>query len=51
MPLALRSEAWGQRHFITSDPNGLLIDVIELIPPSEAYAQQYSDETLKALLD
>lgn len=24
----LRSEAWGQRHFITADPNGVLIDVI-----------------------
>jgi len=28
----LRSEAFGQRHFITSDPNGVLIDVIKEIP-------------------
>jgi catechol 2,3-dioxygenase-like lactoylglutathione lyase family enzyme len=49
MHLELKSEAWGQRHFITSDPNGLLIDVIKLIPPSGEYAEQYSDEALKEL--
>lgn len=41
--LDLRSEAWGQRHFITSDPSGVLIDVITNIPPSEEYATQYID--------
>lgn len=30
--LELRDEAFGQRHFITSDPNGVLIDVIKVIP-------------------
>ena len=30
--LGLRDEAFGQRHFITSDPNGVLIDVIKTIP-------------------
>ncbi len=30
--LELRSEDFGQRHFITSDPNGVLIDVIKVIP-------------------
>lgn len=36
----LRDEAWGQRHFITRDPNGVLIDIITPIPPSgEAVAQ------------
>ena len=29
--LDLRSESFGQRHFITSDPNGVLIDVIKVI--------------------
>lgn len=28
----LRGEEFGQRHFITSDPNGVLIDVITVIP-------------------
>ncbi len=37
----IKSEEWGQRHFITKDPNGLLIDVIQNIPPSEAFSQQY----------
>ena len=36
----LRSEVFGQRHFITSDPNGVLIDVIEVIPFSEEFAAQ-----------
>jgi catechol 2,3-dioxygenase-like lactoylglutathione lyase family enzyme len=41
--LELRSEDFGQRHFITSDPNGVLIDVITVIPPSEEFASQYKD--------
>ncbi len=40
---SLRDEAWGQRHFITSDPAGILVDVIKLIPPTGEYAQQYTD--------
>ena len=40
----LKSEEWGQRHFITEDPNGLLIDVIQNVAPSEAFAQQYTQE-------
>lgn len=40
--LEIRSEDFGQRHFITSDPNGVLIDIIQVIPPSEEYAKQYS---------
>ena len=36
--LSLRSEAFGQRHFITADPSGVLIDVITNIPPSAEYA-------------
>ncbi len=37
----LRDEAFGQRHFITADPNGVLIDVIKPIPPSAEFAAQY----------
>jgi catechol 2,3-dioxygenase-like lactoylglutathione lyase family enzyme len=47
--LELRSEDFGQRHFITADPNGILIDVIEVIPPSAEYAAQYDEETLKGM--
>lgn len=39
--LPLRDEPFGQRHFITADPNGVLIDVIKPIPPSAEFAAQY----------
>jgi uncharacterized glyoxalase superfamily protein PhnB len=38
----LRDEPFGQRHFITADPNGVLIDVIKPIPPSAEFAAQYA---------
>ena len=38
----LKSEEWGQRHFITHDPNGILIDVIQNIEPSKEFAEKYS---------
>jgi uncharacterized glyoxalase superfamily protein PhnB len=42
--LSLRNEEFGQRHFITQDPEGVLIDVITPIPPTDAYASQYSQD-------
>ena len=39
--LTLRDETFGQRHFITQDPNGVLIDVIKPIPPHAEFAQSY----------
>jgi catechol 2,3-dioxygenase-like lactoylglutathione lyase family enzyme len=44
--LSLRDEAFGQRHFITADPNGVLIDVITPIPPSAEFATHYAAEAL-----
>jgi uncharacterized glyoxalase superfamily protein PhnB len=41
--LALRDEPFGQRHFITQDPNGVMIDVIKPIPPDEAFMKQYAE--------
>jgi catechol 2,3-dioxygenase-like lactoylglutathione lyase family enzyme len=41
MLLPLRDEDFGQRHFITHDPNGVLIDVITPIAPTAAFADQY----------
>ncbi|WP_421916823.1 VOC family protein [Mesorhizobium sp.] len=38
----LRDEPFGQRHFITRDPNGVLIDIIKPIPPSEEFLAQYA---------
>lgn len=40
----LRDEDFGQRHFITADPNGVLIDIITPIPPKGEFAGQYTDE-------
>jgi catechol 2,3-dioxygenase-like lactoylglutathione lyase family enzyme len=44
--LTLRDEAFGQRHFITTDPNGILIDMIKQIPPSPEFAAQYAPEVV-----
>ncbi len=41
--LSLRDEDFGQRHFITADPNGVLLDIITPIPPSAAFLSQYAD--------
>lgn len=44
--LPIRDEDWGQRHYITQDPNGVLIDMIKLIPPSEAFLAQYAEDAV-----
>ena len=42
MELTLRSEDWGQRHFITADPDGTAVDVVQVIPvTTSAFAEQY----------
>jgi catechol 2,3-dioxygenase-like lactoylglutathione lyase family enzyme len=43
---SLRDEAFGQRHFITRDPNGVLIDVIKPIPPSAEFIAQFAREAV-----
>lgn len=40
--LALRDEAFGQRHFIIEAPGGVLIDVIEPIEPSPEFAAAFA---------
>ena len=45
--LSLRDENWGQRHFITRDPNGLAVDVVQVIPVTSAeMAGQYAPDLL-----
>ncbi len=44
--ITLRDEDFGQRHFITADPNGVMIDVIKQIPPSAEFAAQYAPGTV-----
>lgn len=46
--LSLKDEPFGQRHFITSDPNGVLIDVIKPIPPSREFLEQYAADSIPA---
>jgi uncharacterized glyoxalase superfamily protein PhnB len=41
--LELRDEPWGQRHFISSDPEGNLLDIIQIIEPSPEFLAQYTD--------
>ncbi|MEO1110517.1 MAG: VOC family protein [Pseudomonadota bacterium] len=42
----LVSEPFGQRHAIYRDPNGVLIDVITPIPPSEEFLAQYAADAV-----
>jgi uncharacterized glyoxalase superfamily protein PhnB len=44
----LRDEDFGQRHFITADPNGVLIDIIKPIPPSAEFVAMYDASALPA---
>jgi uncharacterized glyoxalase superfamily protein PhnB len=39
--LDLRSEDWGQRHFSVKDPNGIYLDIVQAIEPTEEYQQDY----------
>lgn len=41
--LPLRSEDFGQRHFIVAAPEGVLVDVITPIPPAESFAAQFAE--------
>lgn len=44
LPVAaeLRTEAFGQRHFMTIDPDGTLVDVITPVPPTAEYVARYT---------
>lgn len=44
--LPLRSEDFGQRHFILQGPEGVLIDIITPIAPAEEFASGYRSEAL-----
>ncbi|MBK1787429.1 VOC family protein [Prauserella cavernicola] len=42
----LRDEDFGQRHFIVEAPDGVLLDVIQPIPPTGEYADAYAGGSL-----
>ncbi|MEP3045977.1 MAG: VOC family protein [Roseibium sp.] len=46
--LPVKDEDFGQRHFITQDPNGVMIDVIKPIPPSAEFLNQFAPEAIPA---
>jgi predicted enzyme related to lactoylglutathione lyase len=37
----LQDEPWGQRRFMTRDPSGIMIDVVEQIEPAPGFWDQY----------
>ena len=39
--LDIRSEDWGQRHFSIRDPNGVHVDIVQAIQPSDEYQAGY----------
>ena len=51
--LPIRTEEFGQRHFILAGPDGVLIDVITNVEPAEVYASRfapdYLDETSRSM--
>ncbi|MEU4423259.1 VOC family protein [Actinoplanes sp. NPDC024001] len=40
--LPIRTEAFGQRHFIVAGPDGVMIDVITNVEPSEEFAAGFT---------
>lgn len=39
----LKSEDWGQKHFVVRDPNGVNVDIVESFEPTEEYQEGYAD--------
>jgi uncharacterized glyoxalase superfamily protein PhnB len=39
--IAVRDEPWGQRRFMTRDPSGMLVDVVEQSAPEPGYWEKY----------
>lgn len=39
--LDIKNENFGQRHFMIESPSKILIDIIQIIPPSEEYEKNY----------
>lgn len=35
--LALRNEPWGERHFAVIDPNGIPVNISQMIEPAKEY--------------
>jgi uncharacterized glyoxalase superfamily protein PhnB len=42
--IELRSEDWGQKHFCIQDPNGVNLDIVQAIDPTEEHRSDYGSE-------
>lgn len=40
--LHVRTEEWGQRHFMIKDPGGMIIDIVQHAQPTDAYKDKYT---------
>ena len=40
--LQVRTEKWGQRHFMIKDPSGMVIDVVQHAEPTDEYKDKYT---------
>lgn len=40
--LELRTEEWGQKHFMIKDPAGMVIDVVQHTEPMDEYKDKYT---------
>lgn len=38
---ALKTEDWGQQHFMLRDPFGLIVDIVQETEPSEEFVEDY----------
>ena len=42
--LDVKTEDWGQRHFMIKDPSGMVLDVVQATEPSDEYKDQYKEQ-------
>lgn len=41
--LQIKTEEWGQRHFMIKDPSGMVVDVVQHAEPTDEYKEKYID--------
>ena len=41
--LPVRTEEWGQKHFMVQDPGGMTLDLVEAVEPASEYKDKYTE--------
>ena len=41
--LPVRTEEWGQKHFMVQDPGGMTLDIVEAVEPASEYKDKYTE--------